>query len=366
MSRDNGSIGMLQLAFLFIGSTGVLNHVILIPALLDAAKRDSWIAVIFASVLFLGWMTLIYGLMKRTGRVDLIQLISRNVGRPAGWFLSGLFFLSALLKGYVGLKDTSGWLDSVILPETPYLAIVLLLAVLCWLAAFWGIKALSITSGILLPFVMLFGIFVMSGNFPKKDYSLLFPLFQQGPEPILEGMMFAGVGFSELILILGLQHHLKKPVHLFSLWFLAIFITMLTLGPLTGSIAEFGPEAASHQRYPAFEQWRILALGGFVTHVDFLSIYQWLTGTFIRVSLSLYIMGEALRIPKKKRWAGLGGLAFLLCVLSFYPRSDIVFWSLLERIVLPLSLVVSLTLGLALTFFSLLATRKNTKRTISS
>lgn len=366
MSRGKGSIGMLQIAFLFIGSTGVLNHVILIPALLDAAKRDSWIAVIFASVLFLGWMTLIYGVMKRTGRQDLIRLISRNVGRPVGWILSGLFFLSALLKGYVGLKDTSGWLHSTILPETPYLAIVLILGVLCWLAAYWGIQALSITSGILLPFVMLFGVFVMSGNFPKKDYSLLFPLFQQGPEPILEAMMFASVGFSELILILGLQHYLKKPVRLFSLWFLAIFITMLTLGPLTGSIAEFGPEAASHQRYPAFEQWRILALGGYVTHVDFLSIYQWLTGTFIRVSLSLYIMGEALRIPKKKRWAGLAGLGILLCVLSFYPSSDIVFWSMLERIILPLSLVVSLTLGLALTFLSLLATRKNTKRTISS
>ena len=65
-----------------------------------------------------------------------------------------------------------------------------------------------------------------------------------------------------------------------------LFILMgLTMGPTIGAITEFGPIEAAKQRYPAYEEWGLGSIGRFIEHFDFLSIYQWLTGAFIRVGL---------------------------------------------------------------------------------
>ncbi|XRD23741.1 hypothetical protein AABM34_14730 [Lysinibacillus fusiformis] len=59
---------------------------------------------------------------------------------------------------------------------------------------------------------------------------------------------------------------------------------------------------ASKQRYPAYEEWGLVTIGRYIEHLDFFSIYQWLTGTFIRVSFLLYIVADLLKMtgdPKR-------------------------------------------------------------------
>lgn len=72
------------------------------------------------------------------------------------------------------------------------------------------------------------------------------------------------------------------------------------MGPIIGSITEFGPVQAAKISNPAYAQWRLLTMGKYLNRLDFLSIYQWLSGAFIRVSLSIFLMGELFQIKSRK------------------------------------------------------------------
>lgn len=75
-------------------------------------------------------------------------------------------------------------------------------------------------------------------------------------------------------------------------------------------------------------------MGEYVEHVDFFSIYQWLSGTFIRVCLSIFLLGELWNL-KKRRWFPmlLGTIAMLVAILL--PISDMAFLDLLGKFYLP-------------------------------
>src|SRR5690625_7312620 len=106
----------------------------------------------------------------------------------------------------------------------------------------------------------------------------------------MKATVLQGSGIVELIILLFLQYRFESPFRYWHFLIIAFILTGLTLGPLVGAIVEFGPVEAASQRYPAYEEWGLARLGKYVEHVDYLSIYQWLSGAFIRITLILFTM----------------------------------------------------------------------------
>lgn len=46
-----------------------------------------------------------------------------------------------------------------------------------------------------------------------------------------------------------------------------------------GAISAFGPNVAATLRFPPLEQWRLITLGNYITHLDFLAVFQLLAGS---------------------------------------------------------------------------------------
>lgn len=89
---------------------------------------------------------------------------------------------------------------------------------------------------------------------------------------------------------------------------------------------EFGPAEAATQRYPAYEEWRLATIGRFIEHLDFLSIYQWLTGAFVRIGFILFIVIELLGLAKqKKKVMETIAPAFIFCTLPLFLINDNIF-----------------------------------------
>ncbi|MDV2887964.1 spore gernimation protein, partial [Alkalihalophilus pseudofirmus] len=86
-------------------------------------------------------------------------------------------------------------------------------------------------------------------------------------------------------------------------------------------------------RYPAYEEWRLVQVGKYIRHVDFLSIYQWLSGAFVRVSISLLLLIDLLPAShnKKFRHVWLTILGIFIVVLVELPISDMQYVSFLKR-----------------------------------
>lgn len=333
---ERSSVSTLQALMVMFGSTGLLNHVIIIPMILKVAGRDSWISVLIGVVVSFIWIPLLYLIMKRTSHHHLFEWIQERWGKTVSFLLSGVVSLYLLFSSVVTLKDMLTWTRASYMPMTPIFPLLFLFVVICFANSFSGIQSISITAGILIPVVVVLGFFVMSGNFHQKDYHQLLPLMEKGWSPVLQGIFYGGAGFVELVYLLLMQHHLRNPMQMRTLFLTSACIAGLTLGPLMASVAEFGAFEAASQRYPAFEEWRLLYIGRYIEHVDFLSIYQWLTGAFIRISLCIYLIPEVFQIRQanKRRW-WLVTIYLLMGALVYWPISDMRFLDVLIRWGLP-------------------------------
>lgn len=348
--KVDGKIGIGQTIMMIMLTIGITNHVTVIPLLLSKAGRDAWLSILIAAIPFVGWVIVLYFINTHLRQESLYSWIRRSTNK----FVSNLLIVPILFCLYmmalVHLIDTQTWTNVNYLQRTPEWVIALVLVAFCVIAANGGIAPLGVTSGILLPFVSMLGFYVALGNIPKKDYSLLLPVMQNGYEPILGGMVFAGGGFTELAILLLLQHHIRKPLRIGHYIVLVLIIVILTLSPLTGAIAEFGPIESSRQRFPAFEQWRLLSIGRDIENMEFFAIYQWLSGSFIRISICLFLITEmmGLRTPKKRLYMVIF-LGISMIAFTSLPFSDMQFMTFLSTVYYPLFMIIVLlsTLSIA-------------------
>ncbi|GAB2696561.1 hypothetical protein GCM10027018_14610 [Paenibacillus thermoaerophilus] len=346
--RPMNKISLLQGYILVVMAIGILNHVIVIPILLTAAKRDAWLSVLAALAITPVWIACLSYIIKDMNGIPLRIWLSRHFGGALAKILLLFFSIQLFFMGTLSLKDTISWTVSSYLPQTPIFAVVLATVTGCVLAANAGLRSVAIVAGILLPMVIVLGDFVSIANFNYKNYDLLFPVMEYGMTPIWKGVTYAAGGILELFGLLFFQEHLSKTPKYWSLLIVSILLAGLIMGPLTGSIAIFGPDEAAEQRYPAFEQWRMVQLGRYLAHLDFFSIYQWLSGMFIRVSLVLFLIVDFWK--PKTRWIWLVLTGVLMIVVVVLPISDALFVVFLEKVYFPVFLC--LVLGLTVLFVS--------------
>lgn len=347
--KVDGKIGAGQAMMIIMLTVGITNHVTVIPLLLSKAGRDSWLSVLLAGIPFVGWGCLLFMINRCLSQYSLQEWIRRTAGKFTAYLLLVPILLMLYLMALANLIDTQTWTTVNYLPRTPEWVTALALIFFCIIAAHRGITPLGISSGVLLPIVAMLGLFVAFGNVPKKDYSLLLPILQHGISPVLHGMFYIGGGFAELFVFLLLQHHVRTPLRLSHYLWMVLIIVVLTLSPLTGSIAEFGPIESTRQRFPAFEQWRLLTIGKYIENMEFFAIYQWLSGSFIRISLCLLLIVEILHLhTPQKRWIALFFLGATMLGITSLPFSDMQFVTFLSKVYYPVFLVAILLISLVI------------------
>ncbi len=365
MTYKSAGLGVFPIFCIMMLGVGLMNHVIVLPPLLNVAKRDAWISVLISLPAYLAWIVILYFVMKRTQQQAILPWLRERFGPLASGIMRCFFVLYLFFIALITLKETVTWTHGTYLSRTPELALSLSLMALCFAAAWLGIRAIAIVSGILLPFVILFGEFVMVANLPRKDYRILTPMLEDGFMPVLGGCLYVGGGLVELLVLLLLQHQLKKRLRFWPLALLGVFLTGLILGPVTGAIGEFGPAIAADLRYPSFEEWRLVTLGRYIQHVDFLSIYQWLSGAFVRLSVSVYLMMELMTDGKPSRHLRsiimLSFACVALIVSAALPYSDIQYLAFLRTIYLPTSLWLATGVLVILLLLVLIPTRSRVR-----
>ncbi|MBO7743490.1 endospore germination permease [Paenibacillus sp. MWE-103] len=320
----NDKITPFQLSMLLITFIGISNHVILIPILLDAAKRDAWISVLFAIV-----PSLLVGLLYTYIFKQLPASLSTWVNEKTNAFVWLIFTLVYTLyfaaQASISVRDTIIWSNSTYLTYTPKWVVGLCILSICYYTARKGIAAIAITNGILLPWIVALGFYVMTVNFQFKDYGYLFPVFKNPPQAIAHGAWYTTAGIMEIFLVFFLKDDVQGKLTRKNMALVVLILVELTFGPLAGIMAMFGPFEAEKLRYPAYEQWRMASIGSMLSQTDFLSIYQWLAGSFIRTSLAIYII-HSLWV---KKWRHPELLYLLIAVFLFvinqFKLSDVRF-----------------------------------------
>ncbi|MFD0672374.1 GerAB/ArcD/ProY family transporter [Cohnella sp. GCM10027633] len=342
MSDSSGTINFFQACIILMLMNGLANHVIVNPMLLDASGRDAWLAVLAAGVPFLAWSGLLFWFMKRSGQRRLLPWLSARTHPIAGWLFVAPLCAQMYMIGGMTTIHTTTWTLANYLPMTPKLLIVLSMAIVCAMPAIWGLRSIAVMSACLLPIVIALGYFVGFSNMRHKDFTLLVPIAEHGFGPIWGGMVYAGGGFVELVALLAMQHKIQAKLKLWKILLFAAISVYVMFGPVLGAITEFGPTEAMLQMESPYEQWRLVKLGEYVEHIDFFSIFQWMAGACVRVSLSVYLLVELLGARGRKRLGiALGAIASYV-VAGMLPINEYDFYVWMYEYYFPISLSVML------------------------
>jgi spore germination protein KB len=346
-------ISAVHIYVLMIMSTGFMVHVLIIPVLLSTSNRDSWLSVIFSAIPFIGWILLVFYLYKKINRQpDILYLLRKKVRFK--WIytlltviLGSYFFLIAMIT----LKYTFIWAKGSYTLDTPDFVIIILFALVCYFASSKGLLTISTISLLSLPIVSIFGFIVGIGNTPSKDYELLFPIFENGYSEFLQGILYSCSGLFDIVFLLFLTPFIKDKLKAKWLILTGIMLVFLILGPLTGALSEFGPHEAAKLRNPAYEEWRLLKIGEHITRLDFLSIFQWLSGAFVRISLSMFIVKKLFTYGRSSTWI-LPTLYLILFLGVYIPWDAHSFFLFIKNVYFPFSL--GMQMGILLIFLLLI------------
>lgn len=349
MSNKSGQISIWLAFSMLLLSGGLVSHVMAIPVILGAANRDAWLSIIISTPIFLLWITLFFMVLKNIRGERLPDWIQREFGSVASWIfrISTTFVLFVL--GTYTLQDTSMWAVTTYMQETPIFVIIGSGIAISAIAASKGLRAIAMTASVILPVVLFLGYFVMSANGKYKDYSLLLPIMEDGWIPVLKGAFYAFSGLIDIWVLMLFQHKLRSKLRWWQLICLGIFLSLMALGPTIGAITEFGPDEAVKQQDTPFEQWKILQIGLLFQHVDFLSIYQWMCGSIIRVAITLFFIPDLLNIrrPVKRNWT-IVGLGVAMGTIACFPFGDDQSLNYLTNIQFPLFFLFIMILTLLL------------------
>ena len=350
-------IHAVHIYILLIMSTGFMVHVLSLSALLSIAKRDSWLSVISSAVPVTIWILLVFYIYKKLNKDDVITFLEKSFSKWLVVIFSTMFCSYFLLTAFMTLKFTVYWANDNYTLDIPHNVVILLFSLVCYYASVKGLRTIATMAFLVLPFVILFGILVGVGNTPNKDYEQLFPLFENGYKGFFQGIAYACAGLFEVIFILFLTKSLTDKLKLKWLILVGLFLVGLFFGPLAASIAEFGSVEAGKLRNPAYEEWKLLTLGHHITRLDFLSIFQWLSGAYIRISLSLFIAGKVLSHKNEKRWV-LPILYIILIVAACIPLDSTSFIYFMKNFYFPISLFLQISTMLFLLLFTKLKGEK--------
>lgn len=355
------AISIVQISLLIITAVGLKNHVTVIPHLLVAAERDAWLSILFALITTILWGLLLVYIHKVTAPENVFDWLGQNFSKTVKWIFAIPTSLVFVFLTAETIKEMVAWTRVTYLPITPSFLTVSLFVLLCVFLVLTSLQTMAIVNTLVLSFVLVFGYFVAVANIPQKDYNLLLPFLEHGLEPVYNGMIYPLSGHIEVIALLFLQHKIHNKLSFKAIVINLILLSYLTAGPLIGAIIEFGPHEAVRTRFPAYEEWRLVSIGRFIEHVDFLSIYQWITGAYIRVAFLLYLAIEVLGIKKqrKKRFV-LFFYSLAVIIINLIPISDITIHNVIRDYTMPINFWYFLGLSLLLSLFAFVKNR--TKR----
>lgn len=313
--KCNDTITVFQATMLVIISLALVIHVEAVPFLLKTAGRDAWLAELACIPIALGAWAAVVFVVRLCPTLSVLERIPRWTHAP--FIIIGDIYVVITLAQ--SLDSWSSFVSIVFLPGVPMPLVVGFMVGACLWISRHGLQTIAVTVGVLLPFIMLFGMLNTIGTLPVKQYDIVFPLLENGVSPVIKAMLFPTSIAGEFVGILYFSNH----IHGDNIWRLGtwmwtfVILAAISIGLVMGILAEYGPYEAAHLRFPAFGGWRMLTFGTYIDRLDYLAIYQWTAGLAGRTMLLLFMSGQVVRDPQIRfpHMIGVAGMASVMALL---------------------------------------------------
>ena len=296
-----------------------------------SAGKDAWIVTIISTVLGLFAIGIYLILMYLNPGLTLVEWFPAHFGKWVGTVLAWNYPLLFLYEAGRVLNDVKYLTTSLILVDTPFWAVMLLMLLAVAFLQLCGIEVLGRIGELLLPYFLLLIFLIMILLFFSDVIKVenLKPVLQDGWMPIWKASypLGASQGFAQTLefamiwtLVNSSQKNIVKTT-IFATLFSGIFILITVMSIISG-LGEFYYKS---EVYPMFSLVARISIGEVIKNLDAFAVLLFIISSFFKISLHLFfaIRGIQLLLKIKNRQKLIIPVTILLFYLGYSLSSNI-------------------------------------------
>ncbi len=278
-------LGQLEFVLLILGFE-LGTSVILSPA--HQARQLSWLAIIAGLMEALLIVLCFTTLAKRFSGQTMIEICETVYGKIVGMVVAGLFIWYIFNLGSVVLRNSTDFLGTAIMPETPGSVIGAVMVLVAACAVYYGIEVISRCSVVLVPLTFLLFMITLGLQLSTFNFRNLFPLFDLPLDKFLlasHGAAMFPFGESVVFMMLFPFVNSQKYGKLTLLGLVSVSILFVLAAVRTITVLGATAEIFT---YPAFEAVKMLNLPYVNTRLEVVVAINFLTMSFLKLTVLYY------------------------------------------------------------------------------
>jgi spore germination protein KB len=287
---------------------------IMFPMITGAKQpQDTVIGSVLSALLSIPPILLITYMSNKFPGKTIIEYSLIILGKFLGSLLSLALIWYWLHGAANSLRQLAEAYAGVVMPETPMLAFVIIMAVVSAYAAKGGIEVIGRVGELTLAIVILAASFTIVLPYPLIDFDNLSPMLAEGWGTVIESSMTSLAFYMQFIIIGMIVPYLDKPscAAKFSLYAL-IVCTLLMTTFIISLVGVFGGTSNSFI-YPAYNLTRMISIAQFIERVEAVVLTVWVFS--VAISVAIQIWAAAHGLEEIIKWLRLKGLVWHLSAI---------------------------------------------------
>jgi spore germination protein (amino acid permease) len=254
--------------------------------------RDSWIAIIIASVLIILFFMSLINICKKNNAYSLKKIYTTALGDRVGRFFIGLLIISLFLTLVECASVEANAMHTNLLMNTPIWYLLLFFIIPCVYVVRQDIAAIVILVVIVIPIIIISGMTLALLTSKYKKYQYIFPIFENGVNMnfficILKMLGLYGCVTISLPYLSRIKNTSKIGKHTF---IALIIVIQMQIISVSGLIMTFTPERLLDLIYPKLLQTQLVSYMQFIEYGELYVLFQVLGGWLLKYIVTFYAL----------------------------------------------------------------------------
>jgi len=293
MAIEKGKIECRQLLFLVAGF--VQGSVLLIDFTVGITEHQTWMVILAAIAISTPLVLSYAALGKRFHGMSYIRINDMVYGRFVGKFLSIYYIFFLMMTLSFNIRDVGELYVTFLMPDTPFIFLLVFFAATCAYAVSRGIEALARVSHLF----VISGAFVIISTFilliDQMDFSNFLPVFELPFIRIFQGIhIVSAIPFGEAIVFLMIIGCLNnKAEHAVKNTFFGLLIGAANILVVAVRNTAVLGKTQTIWTSTSFQSIRLIDIGTVLTRMDFLIGIAQTVQIFFKCCLFFYALSTA-------------------------------------------------------------------------
>lgn len=285
---EKGKITALQMGIMMY-PTIIATAILIVPGITaEKAHLDLWVSPIWASIVGYTTVLVMCALNRIYPEETIIQYMNRIIGRIPGKAISFFILVFYLHVTGVIIKEYAEFISGVFLTRTPLLVLISSLTLVCAFAVRSGIEVVARLSELIVPIILFIVVLLIILLLPDLQIRRMFPMFEDGIMPSIEGALAPMGWFSEFALITFMLPFLVNRKKGLKTAMMSMFFVSFTLVMVNFVLLFLVGGGVANILYPFMSAVRYISIADFFEHVESLVMAIWVMGAFLKISVFYY------------------------------------------------------------------------------